>query len=54
MSDAKTRYNAKTYEAVTIRLHKEKDKDIIAAIKEQTDKGDSKTDAIKHLLRKRL
>jgi hypothetical protein len=52
MSDAKTRYNVKTYEAVTVQLHKEKDRDIIAAIKALTDEGGSKTDAIKQLLRR--
>jgi hypothetical protein len=54
MSNAKSRYDAKTYDLVAVKLHKEKDKDIIAAIKTLTDEGGSKTDAIKYLLRKSL
>jgi hypothetical protein len=51
MSNAKSRYDAKTYDLVAVKLHKEKDKDIIAAIKTLTDESGSKTDAIKQLLR---
>ncbi|GHU51311.1 hypothetical protein FACS1894127_7560 [Clostridia bacterium] len=52
MSNARSRYDEKTYDMVAVKLHKEKDRDIILAIKELTDAGLSKSDAIRKLLRK--
>lgn len=54
MSDAKSRYNKKTYDMLAVQLHKERDADIIQAIKELTDTGMTKSDVIKLLLRKAI
>ena len=54
MSDAKTRYNDKTYDTLTIKLHKLNDIDIISAVKKLTDSGLTKSDAIRILFRKAI
>ena len=54
MSNAKSRYDAKTYDLVAVKLHKKNDADIIQAIKELTDVGMTKSDAIKTLFRRSI
>ena len=54
MNGAKARYDAKTYETVTVKLHKVKDRDIIEGVAKLAAGGKSRTDAVKEALRKGL